>query len=256
MGIENPEIGENGLVAACFGRLALQGSDLALHFLDDVLNAHEVRLGVFELAEGLLFLRLELCDAGSLLEDRAAVFWAVAQNLIDLALLHDRVGAAAHAGVHEELVDIAQAAGGFDNKILALTISIHTASDADFVPLGAELLFALGEGHGDLGHSKRRATIRAAENDIRHLSAPQGFGRLLAEHPADGVEDIGFATSIRADDGRDAPVEVEDGFCGEGFETDDFQRLQIHGIPFRSIESLKMPHACARKKSYILCTQA
>jgi hypothetical protein len=31
-------------------------------------------------------------------------------------------------------------------------------------------------------------------------------------------------------------VEVEDGFCGEGFEADDFQRLQIHGRSVRETD--------------------
>jgi hypothetical protein len=50
-------------------------------------------------------------------------------------------------------------------------------------------------------------------------------------------------------------VEVEDGFCGEGFEADDFQRLQIHGIPVRSATSLKMLLGGARKKYHILCSR-
>ena len=168
-------------------------------------------------------------------------------------MLHDRVGAAAHAGVHEELVDVAQTACGFVDEILALAVPINAAGYADFVPLGAEFLFALREGHGNLGHAKRRAAVRAAENDIRHLAAAQGFCRLLTKDPANGVEDIRLAATIRAHDGCDAPVEVEDGFCGEGFEADDFQRLQIHGIPVRSAISLKMLLGGARKKYHILC---
>jgi hypothetical protein len=30
-------------------------------------------------------------------------------------------------------------------------------------------------------------------------------------------------------------VEIEDGFCGEGFEADDFQGLQIHGRPDKDV---------------------
>ena len=253
VGVKNPEVGDDRLVAAGLGGLALEGADLALDLFDDVLDTHEVRLSVFQLAERFFFLSLELRDAGGLLEDRAAIFRAVAQDLVDLSLLHDRVGAAAHAGVHEELVDVAEAACGFIDEILALPISINPAGYADFVPLGAEFLFTLREGHGNLGHTKCRAAVRAAENDIRHLAAAQGFCRLLAKDPANGVEDIRLAATIRTYDGCDASVEVEDGFCGEGFEADDFQRLQIHGIPVRSAISLKMLLGCARKKYHILC---
>ena len=208
VGVKNPEVGDDRLVAAGLGGLALQGADLALDLFDDVLHAHEVRLGVFQLAKGFFFLGLELRDAGGLLEDRAPVFRAVAQDLVDLSLLHDRVGTAAHAGIHEELMDVAQAACGFIDEILALTVPINAAGYADFVPLGAELLFALCERHGNLGHAECRAAVRAAENDIRHLASAQGFCRLLAEHPSDGVEHIRLAATIRAHDGCDAPVEV------------------------------------------------
>ena len=111
--VENPQILENRLVAARLGGLTLQRADLAFDFLDDVLHANQVRLGVFQFAEGFLLLGLEFCNAGSLFKNRAPVLRAVAQDLVDLALFHDRIRAPADAGIHEQLVDVAQAAGGF-----------------------------------------------------------------------------------------------------------------------------------------------
>ena len=217
------------MVSAGLRSLALERTDLALHFFDDVLHAHEVRLGVFKFAECLFFLGLEFRDAGGLLKNRAAVLRAVAEDLVDLPLLHDRVGAAAHAGIHEELVDVAQAAGGFIKKILTLAIAVDAARDADFVPIRAEFFFAFRKSHRDLRHAERRTAVGAAENDIRHLTTTERLRRLLAEHPTHRIEDIRFAATIRSHDRGDAAVEIQDGFCGEGFESDDFEGLQIHG---------------------------
>ena len=247
VGVEDAEVGEDRLVAAGLRSLALEGADLAFHFLDDVLDADEVRLGVFELAEGFLFLGLEFRDARGLFENRAAVFRAVAEDLVDLPLLHDRVGAAAHAGVHEQLVDVAQAARGFVEEILALAVAVDAARDSDLVPIGAEFLFAFGEGHRDLGHAERGAAVGAAENDIGHFAAAEGFCGLLAENPAHGVEDIRLSAAVRADDGGDAAVEIQDGFCGEGFEADDFEGLQIHGRLVEWVEG-KRRVRCRKEK--------
>ena len=106
MRVEDAQVLHQRLVAACLSRLALERSDLALHFLNDVGDAQEVALGVLEFAEGLFFLRLVLRDPCGLLKYGAAVLRAAVQQERGLALLHDGVGAPADAGVHEEVVNI------------------------------------------------------------------------------------------------------------------------------------------------------
>jgi hypothetical protein len=98
------------LVAAGLGDLALERVHPALLLGEHVGNAQQVGLGVFEFAQRLLFLALELGDAGGLLEHRAAFLGLRGKDLVDLALRHDRVGGAADAGVHEHVVDVLEAA--------------------------------------------------------------------------------------------------------------------------------------------------
>ena len=43
----------------------------------------------------------------------------------------------------------------------------------------------------------------AGEDHIFHARAAQALGRLLAQHPTDGVAQVRFAATIRSDDGRD-----------------------------------------------------
>ena len=54
------------------------------------------------------------------------------------------------------------------------------------------------------------------------------FGGLFAEHPAHGVEHVGFSAAVRADDGGHAFVKIEDGFIGERLEAEEFERLKMH----------------------------
>ncbi len=175
------------------------------------------------------FCALYLVMPAAFFENRAAIFRPAAQDLVDLALLHDGVGAAADTCVHEEVVDVLQSARRLVEEIFALAVAIHTAGDADLIPIHAEFLLTLRETQRNLRHAERLAAIGAAENDVRHLAATQGFRGLFAKHPAHGIEDIGLAAAIRADDSGDATVEIQDRSGSERFETEHFERLQIHG---------------------------
>jgi len=106
LGIQVLEFSSELLVAAGFARLALERADLALDFPDEVGDAQQILLGIFELAQGLLLLRLVLGDPGGLLEDHPAVLRLARQDLGNVALRHDAVAGPAHAGAHEQLLDI------------------------------------------------------------------------------------------------------------------------------------------------------
>ena len=226
--VEDLKVGLQRLIAPRLAGLALQRADLALHLFDDVADAKQVRLGRLQLPHRLFLLAFVFRDAGRFFEHRAPVFRAGAEDQVDLALLHDRVGAAADAGIGEERLDIAQPADRLVEEILGVAVAKDAPGDAHLVPVDAELLLAVGEGQRDFGKADRLARIRAAENDVGHFAAAQRFGRLLAEHPADGIEDVGFAAAVRPDDGGDAFVEIEDRFVGERLEADELKRLEMH----------------------------
>ena len=112
------------LVAHRLGRLAPQAADLAADLADHVGDAGQVLVGERELAQGLPALALVLGDAGRLLEDGAPLLGLGREDLVDLALGHDRVARPADARVHEELVDVLQAAGLAVEKVLALPVAV------------------------------------------------------------------------------------------------------------------------------------
>ena len=80
-----------------------------------------------------LLLRLELGDARGLFEDQAAVLGFAGEDLGDVALRHDAVAGPAHAGAHEELLDVLEPAGGLVDEIFAATVPEDAAGDGDFV---------------------------------------------------------------------------------------------------------------------------
>ena len=63
---------------------------------------------------------------------------------------------------------------------------------------------------------KKRRSGEAAPSDP---VAAQGFGTLLADHPADGIGDIAFAAPVGADDRGESVGEIEASGINEGFET-------------------------------------
>ncbi len=48
---------------------------------------------------------------------------------------------------------------------------------------------------------------------------------MFADHPANGIDDVTFATAVRPNDAGDPFIEVYDGFIGKTLESLDFQTL-------------------------------
>ena len=229
MRIEYPEVFHQSLVTTRLARLTLERADLSADLFDDILNPQQVRLRVFEFAERFPLLGLVFRYSRGFLKDRAPVFRPAAQDQVNLPLLHDRVGAPSHAGIHKKLVDVAQPARRLVEKILTLPVAINAPGDTNLIPFDAQFLFALGKSQRNFGHPKRLSAVGSAENHVRHLSSSQRLGRLFAEHPADGVKHVRFAAAVGSDDCRDAAVKVDDRPRRERFEANHLEGLKIHG---------------------------
>ena len=87
--------------------------------------------GGLELELGRMASRLVLRDARGFLYQLPPVCRPRAENHADLSLLDDRVGLGAEARVHQQFVDIAQAAHFPVDQILALTGPVQTTRDLD-----------------------------------------------------------------------------------------------------------------------------
>ena len=112
--------------------------------------------------------------------------------------------------------------------VLALPGPEHQAADGDFGVVDGQRAVAVVDGERHLGPAQRRAGGGAGEDDVFHLAAAQGLGPLLAHHPGQGVDDVGLARAVRADDAGDAGLEAEGGRGGERLEAAQGEALQIH----------------------------
>ena len=193
---------------------------MTFHLFNHIPDAQEICFRGFELPKCFAFLRLVFRDAGCFLKNRAPIFRSRTQNHVDFALLHHRVGGPCNAGIGEQILDIAQTACRFVQQIFRVAIAIHPSGYPHFVPLDSEFFSALRERQRDLGKSHGLACVCAVKYYIRHLVAAERLGRLLAECPADGINNIGLSTAVWTDDSRNAFVKVENRFIGEGLEAE------------------------------------
>ncbi len=137
-------------------------------------------------------------------------------------------------GVHEQALDVAEAAGRLVDEVFAVAVAVDAAGDGDLGEIEGHagkrerLRIDLGEGHADFGEIDGFAAVGAVEDDIGHLAAAQGLSGLFAEHPADRVGDVGFAAAVRTDNGGHARQKLKRCLFSKRLEADELKALQIH----------------------------
>ena len=208
--------------------LTLQGADLTLHLPEDVCLAQEILLGLLDLPQRLLAVRLELRDTCGFLEYRTTVFRLGRQNRVNLPLRHYRIRTRANASAHEEVLDVPESTRLFVEEVFAGTVAIYAPRDRHFMIVGPQFLLAVGKCYIHFRETERFARVRPVEDYIHKFGASQSRGALLAQNPADCIGDIGFSASVRADDSYKSRIECEPGLVGETLEADYFQLFQIH----------------------------
>ena len=66
------------------------------------------------------------------------------------------------------------------------------------------------------------------ENNILQSGTAQLLGAGFAGHPAYGVDDIGFAATVRANDPDEVAGQLQCCWINKGFEAGEFDRGQTH----------------------------
>ena len=124
-------------------------------------------------------------------------------------------------------------------QIFGISVAINAPRDPNIVPVHAEIALAIRERERDLAKADRLARFGSIENDVRHFAAAERFRGLLAQHPANGIEHVGFSAAVWADDGGNAFVKFEDRLIGKRFKADEFERLKMHGCSGNALGSNK-----------------
>ena len=209
--------------------LPFERAELAADLAQEILHPHQAGFGGVEAALGLLLALAVLEHAGGFLDDRPAILGPGVEHGVDLALADDHVLLAPDPGVGQQLLDVEQAAGHVVDGVLAVTGAEERAADGDLAELDAEQAGRVVDGEADLGPAEGRARGGPGEDHVVHLLAAHGARSLGAEHPRDGVDDVGLARSVGPDDDGDARFELQRRGLGERLETLEGEALQEHG---------------------------
>ena len=231
LGVLDAALFLQGLVLLGLLGLALEVLELLADLLAQVVQAVEVFAGVADARFGFLAALLVLGDAGGFLQVDAQVFRAGLDDLADHALLDDRVAARAQAGAEEQVGDVAAAALGAIEVVVALAVTADQALDRDFVEgreLTADGVVAVVEDQFHRGLRHRLARRRAGEDHVGQRIAAQAAGRAFAHHPAHGVDDVRLAAAVRTDHAGHVGRQVQHGGIDERLETGQLDGGKAH----------------------------
>jgi len=206
--------------------LAFQLLDLMTQFVADVLDAVDILAGIGEPVLGLPATLLVLCHSGRFLEEEAQLLRLGLDDAGNHALLNDGVGARPQAGAHEQVDHVAPANMQVVDEVGRLAIAVEHALDCDLGvlrPLSAGATLAVVEVQLDAGATDGLALARAVEDDVLHGFAAQGSGLGFTQHPAHGVDHIGFAAAVGADHTNQLPGNQDGGRVDKGLEPGKFQ---------------------------------
>ena len=222
------------------GGLVFHGFQPCGDFTHDVGEPLTVLLGTLQPPERLGATNTESCDAGGLLEDGAAIPARGDEQRVDAALLDHAVGLRRRTRSGEQLADVAEARDGTVDEVFAFAAAVHPPGDLHVVGVERQLAGRIVEHERRLGGVERLARDRSGENHVGHVAAAQAADRLLAQHPLEGVDDVGFARTVRPDDDRDALGKLEAGPVGEALEAEQFERFEP-GHEDSSVRLLREP---------------
>ena len=231
--MQGADLRGQGLVA--LGRLRAPrgaGGQFGLQFARQIVQPLEIGQRGAHAQFGLVSAPVQAGDAARLLEDPAPVLRLGADQFGNLALADEgrRIGPAGSVG--EQDLNIA---GADLTAIDAIGRAFPTIdAPGDFQHrMGVERRRrpALGvvDGQGDLGVVAGRPPARTGKDHVVHALAAHGLGRGGAHHPAQGLQEVGLAAAVGADDAGQAGLDAEVRGIDEGLEARKPQAGEVHG---------------------------
>ena len=151
---------------------------------------------------------------------------------VDAALLDDAIGIGAGAGAEKQILDVLEPARLAVDQVFAFAVAVDAAARFALRRLAVcRAPVALSNVSVTSARPRLRRDRRAVEDDVGHLAAAQALGRLLAEDPLDGVDDVALAAAVGPDDRGQPRRKLEHRLVGEALEADKFEPLEHIEIP-------------------------
>ena len=225
------ELAGEGLIALGGFGLFFQLFHLAAQFALQIGQALQMLARVFQTAFGFFAALFIFRYARRFFYIGTQFFRPRFDNARNHALLNHGIAARAHAGAEEKIGNVAAAHHLVVDEISGFALARELALDAHFGILPPRALQGLV---GIVEHKLHRcarggaAGGGAVENHILHALAAQLFGRSFAQHPAHGIDHVGFAAAVGADHGHQLAGHVNGGGVGERFETGKFDVGEAH----------------------------
>ena len=217
-----------GLVPLGHLGLLAERLQLTLELGEHVLEPEHVLVEPGQLAFGAFLALAVLGDPGRLLDVGAPVLRAGGQHVLELALPDHGVERAPDPGLGQQLLHVEEPDDLAADPVLALAGAEDRAADLDLGHRDRDQPRRVVDHELDLGHPERGPLRAAGEDHVGHLAAAERPGSLLAEHPADRVDEVRLARAVGSHDDGDARSELEDGLVGERLEASDVQGAEEH----------------------------
>jgi hypothetical protein len=195
---------------------------------DDVIEAQEVQVHLFELLEGFLALGFVFRNTTRFFKNEAPLGRVCREDLVNLALNQEGVSHPPNPCIHEEHLDVLEPARFPVEEIIAPAVPCHTPFHFDFMESRTQLVFAIRKGERHFADLGGPAQVCAFKNDVLHLATAQGFRTLFAEDPAERIHNVAFAAAIRPNDTRHPWSQLNPSGVGKAFEACDGDFFKKH----------------------------
>ena len=228
-----PSISHDGSNVLRFPRdfcLLAERLELTSDFSRQVVEAREVGLHRFELANRLLFASPVFENSRCFFNEPAAVLGCCLQDGVEASLTDNDVHLSAETRIRQQFLNIEQAARFTVDGVLALSTAEKDSRNRDFRILNRQRAVGIVNREHDLGTAKRAPGRRSREDDIFHFSATEGFCALFTHHPSESINDVRLARTVGTDNGGHSGLKVKGGRLCERLEALESQGLQVHGF--------------------------
>ena len=113
--------------------------------------------------------------------------------MLDVVLVDDRVRVDGEACGSQEVDEVAAPDARAVEEVVALPVTLDAALDRHLVVVDRQPPGGVVENKRDVGERGAGAALATRVDDLLHLPAPDVARLAGAEHPFDGVDDVGLA---------------------------------------------------------------
>ena len=182
--------------------LAFELFQIGVQLPQNVFHTGEVFAGVTQAVFGFASTLFVFGDASGLFQKQTQLFRLGLNDAADGALPNDGVSPWAQTGAKKNILHITATHGLVVDVIAAGAVACQHTLDRNFsklVPLSACTVGCVVKHQFHTGAAGGFAAGGAIENDVLHGFTTQFTGTTLTQHPANGIDDVGFTAAIGAD---------------------------------------------------------